>query len=170
MGGFSKIAQLTVKMLRYYLRCGRIHPAKNPDSGYRYYETKRLVPVSKIRTYLNMGFSTAAIRKMLDAPDNTWRFTAKILEPKQELKRIKKTALFTFYREAVKNHEFNQLFLNNAVRGGTVGLVGEHTLNQDDVAAILKYSHKTVLKIISNGNLQVIFSRQEILYYKGTLD
>lgn len=112
IGDFSKMAQVTTKMLKYYEQCGLIEPAQiEQSSGYRYYDVEQLIPVSKIRTFLDMGFSTDEIKEMLNAEDNTDRFNCKIKELQKEFEENRrKTALLSFYREAVKNHEFNQKY------------------------------------------------------------
>lgn len=112
IGEFSKMAQVTTKMLKYYEQCGLIEPVQTEQSsGYRYYGVEQLIPVSKIRTYLDMGFSTVEIKEMLNAEDNTARFDNRIEELKKELEENKrKVALLSFYKEAVKKNEFNQLY------------------------------------------------------------
>ena len=112
IGDFSKMAQVTTKMLKYYEQCGLIEPAHiEQSSGYRYYDVEQLIPVSKIRTFLDMGFSTDEIKKMLNSEDNTERFQRKIEELQKEVEESqRKTALLSFYKEAVKNHEFNQKY------------------------------------------------------------
>jgi len=112
IGDFSKMAQVTTKMLKYYEQCGLISPVYTEESsGYRYYSVEQLIPVSKIRAFLDMGFSTAEIKEMLDAEDNTERFNCRIEELQKELEENKrKAALLAFYKEAVKNHEFNQQY------------------------------------------------------------
>ena len=112
IGDFSKMAQVTTKMLKYYEQCGLIEPAEiEQSSGYRYYDVEQLIPVSKIRTFLDMGFSTDEIKEMLNVDDNTERFDRKIEELQKELEENqRKTALLSFYKEAVKNHEFNQKY------------------------------------------------------------
>ena len=58
-----------------------------------------------------MGFSTDEIKEILNADDNTERFDKKIKELQKELEENRrKTALLSFYKEAVKNHEFNQKY------------------------------------------------------------
>lgn len=112
IGDFSKMAQVTTKMLKYYEQCGLIKPAEiEQSSGYRYYDVEQLIPVSRIRTFLDMGFSTDEIKEMLNAEDNTERFERKIEELQKELEESRrKTALLSFYKEAVKNDEFNQKY------------------------------------------------------------
>ena len=112
IGDFSKMAQVTTRMLKYYEQCGLIEPVKiEQSSGYRYYGVEQLIPVSKIRTYLDMGFSTAEIKEMLNAGDNTERFDRKMEELRKEFEENRrKMALLSFYREAVKNREFNQKY------------------------------------------------------------
>lgn len=112
IGDFSKMAQVTTKMLKYYEQCGLIEPAQiEQSSGYRFYSVEQLIPVSKIRTYLDMGFSTTEIKEMLSAEDNTERFDRKIEELQKELEENnRKTALLSFYKEAVKNYGLNQKY------------------------------------------------------------
>lgn len=99
-------------MLKYYEQCGLIEPTGiETSSGYRYYDVEQLIPVSRIRTFLDMGFSTDEIKEMLNAEDNTGRFERKIEELQKDLEENRrKTALLSFYKEAVKNHEFNQKY------------------------------------------------------------
>lgn len=99
-------------MLKYYEQCDLIEPARiEQSSGYRYYDVEQLIPVSKIRTFLDMGFSTDEIKVMLNADDNTERFERKIEALQKELEENhRKTALLSFYKEAVRNHEFNQKY------------------------------------------------------------
>jgi len=110
IGDFSKMAQVTTKMLKYYEQCGLIKPVKiEQSSGYRYYGVEQLIPVARIRAYLDMGFSTSEIKEMLNAGDNTERFNCKIAELQKEIEENeRKMALLSFYKEALKNHEFNQ--------------------------------------------------------------
>ncbi len=112
IGDFSKMAQVTTKMLKYYEQCGLIEPMQtDQSSGYRYYSVEQLIPVSKIRTYLDMGFSTAEIKEMLDSEDNTEHFDHKMEVLQKELEEnTRKAALLAFYKEAIKNHEFNQQY------------------------------------------------------------
>ena len=110
IGEFSKMAQVTTKMLKYYEQCGLLEPVNiDPGSGYRYYGVEQLIPVSRIRTYLDMGFSTAEIKEMLDKEDNTEQFNRKMAALETELRENeRKMKLLAFYNEATKTHEFNQ--------------------------------------------------------------
>ncbi|MFA7205900.1 MAG: MerR family transcriptional regulator [Saccharofermentanales bacterium] len=109
---FSKMAQVTTKMLKYYEQCGLIKPAyTEPSTGYRYYDVEQLIPVSKIRTYLDMDFSTVEIKEMLNAEDNTRRFEMKLEELSRKIEdERRKMELLSFYKDAVKGHEFNQKY------------------------------------------------------------
>ncbi len=106
------MAQVTTKMLKYYEQCGLIEPALiEQSSGYRYYDVEQLIPVSRIRTFLDMGFSTDEIKIMLSAEDNTERFIRKMEQIEQELENSqRKLSMLSFYKDAVKNHEFNQKY------------------------------------------------------------
>lgn len=105
IGEFSKMAQVTTKTLKYYEQCGLLEPVKiDPSSGYRYYGVEQLIPVSRIRTYLDMGFSTPEIKEMLEKEDNTEQFNRKMAALQKELAESeRKTTLLSFYKEATKN-------------------------------------------------------------------
>ena len=49
IGDFSKMSKVTIKALRYYEKEGLIVPAYiDENNGYRYYESKQLIDISKI--------------------------------------------------------------------------------------------------------------------------
>lgn len=66
IGDFSKLAQVSVRMLRYYEKQGLLTPAKVEGSnGYRYYTAAQLEEVGKIKKLQSMGFSLTIIKEII---------------------------------------------------------------------------------------------------------
>lgn len=66
IGEFSKIAQVSIKTLRYYDQMGLLRPAHiNRYNGYRYYELSQLVQLNRILAFKDLDFSLEQIRELL---------------------------------------------------------------------------------------------------------
>ena len=62
IGEFSKLSQISIRMLRHYDEIGLLHPKKvDIDTGYRLYEEEQLFTAGKISAYRSMGFGLTAI-------------------------------------------------------------------------------------------------------------
>jgi len=86
IGEFSKMAQVSPKMLKYYERCGLIRPVQIAEkTGYRYYDTDQLILVSRIRILMDMGFSTSEVGDILNSHDTASYFSYKIDELKKKI-------------------------------------------------------------------------------------
>ncbi len=67
IGEFSKITQVSVRMLRYYDENKLLIPAKiNMDTGYRMYSNSQIVILNRILFLKNLGFSVNEIRSFLE--------------------------------------------------------------------------------------------------------
>ncbi|HKJ26988.1 MAG TPA: GyrI-like domain-containing protein [Anaerolineales bacterium] len=67
IGEFSKIAQVSVKTLRYYDRYGLLKPAWiDRYNGYRYYHIEQLANLNRILALKELGFSLEQIQKILE--------------------------------------------------------------------------------------------------------
>ena len=67
IGQFSRLCQVSARMLRHYDRRGLLHPARTgSENGYRYYETDQLARVHKIETLKGYGFSLTEIGVLLE--------------------------------------------------------------------------------------------------------
>ena len=70
IGEFSKLSQISIRMLRHYDEIGLLHPKKvDIDTGYRLYEEEQLFTAGKISAYRSMGFGLTAIAGLLHEPD-----------------------------------------------------------------------------------------------------
>lgn len=66
IGDFSKIAQVSIKTLRYYDTLGLLSPAHiDRYSGYRYYELSQLVTLNRILALKDLDFSLDQIKELL---------------------------------------------------------------------------------------------------------
>lgn len=67
IGEFSKLTQVTVRMLRYYDEMGLLKPAKIDSlTGYRMYSSEQILVLNKIIYLRDSGFSVAEIASTLD--------------------------------------------------------------------------------------------------------
>ncbi len=66
IGDFSKLAQVSVKTLRYYAQLGLLEPVwVDRYSGYRYYKLEQLPRLNRILALKDLGFSLEQIQGML---------------------------------------------------------------------------------------------------------
>lgn len=66
IGDFSKLAQVSVKALRYYGKLGLLRPAWiDRFTGYRYYTLDQLPRLNRILALKDLGFSLEQIRQLL---------------------------------------------------------------------------------------------------------
>ena len=66
IGEFSKLTQVSVRMLRYYDETGLLKPEKIDDkSGYRYYSAKQIVQLQKIILLRDLDFPVNEINECL---------------------------------------------------------------------------------------------------------
>lgn len=93
IGDFSKLARVSIRMLRHYDEIGLLEP-KVTDSftGYRYYDEEQLPVVEQIVSLKNMGFSLGVITEILSNysdPDKLEEFLkVKYAEVKVESEEI----------------------------------------------------------------------------------
>lgn len=67
IGEFSKLTQVTIRMLRYYDETGLLKPAYiDPWTGYRMYSTEQLPRLNKIIYLRDSGFQVTEIAKLLE--------------------------------------------------------------------------------------------------------
>lgn len=66
IGEFSKVAQVSGRLLRYYDEIGLLHPVHTDESGYRFYSAKQLPRLNRILALKELGLSLDQIKRMLD--------------------------------------------------------------------------------------------------------
>lgn len=68
IGAFSKIAKISVRMLRHYDQIGLLKPAYiDTSSGYRSYSIDQLARLNRIIFLKDIGFSLNEVNKMIDS-------------------------------------------------------------------------------------------------------
>lgn len=68
---FSKLVRVSARMLRYYDRCGLLHPAEiDKFTGYRLYSAAQLPIASRIAALRDMGFGIEEIEQILPHYDD----------------------------------------------------------------------------------------------------
>ena len=67
IGEFSKIAQVSGRLLRYYNEIGLLKPARiDPETGYRYYSAEQLPRLNRILALKDLGLSLDQIARLLN--------------------------------------------------------------------------------------------------------
>lgn len=105
IGDFSKLARISIRMLRHYDDIGLLTPAcTDRFTGYRYYSEDQLPLAGWINALKDMGFGLAAIREILNVCDNLEEFSAYL-----KLKRIE-------LQEQAEEANRRLLFLETALK------------------------------------------------------
>ena len=72
IGEFSKLTQVTVRMLRHYDQTGLLKPAQiDPMTGYRMYSVEQIPVLNKIIYLRDSGFQVSEIKEALHAENPT---------------------------------------------------------------------------------------------------
>lgn len=88
IGEFSKLTQVSVRMLRYYDETGLLKPAKtDPLTGYRLYSAEQIPALNKILFLRDTGFQTAQITDAVKHWENDF-ITRQLEQKKSELHGI----------------------------------------------------------------------------------
>lgn len=83
IGEFSKLAQVSIRMLRYYDELGLLRPAYiDKSTKYRLYDASQLEPIQKITLLRDLGFKVEEIGDALNNWDSS--FIRSIFAAKQE--------------------------------------------------------------------------------------
>lgn len=66
VGDFSRIAQVSIRLLRYYAEVDLFHPAYiDPQTGYRYYQAEQLRELNKILALRDLGLTLEQIKRCI---------------------------------------------------------------------------------------------------------
>lgn len=99
IGEFSKLTQVTIRMLRYYDETGLLKPAKaDPWTGYRMYSVEQIPVLNRIKYLRDSGFQVSEISAILNNEFSTLteeeldrksaEIQKRILEDREKLHRI----------------------------------------------------------------------------------
>lgn len=88
IGDFSKLSQISIRMLRHYDDLGLLPPAStDPFTGYRYYSEEQLLTANRIQSLKDMGFPLAEIRSLLSFYDTPQQLLPYLLQQKERLRQ-----------------------------------------------------------------------------------
>ncbi|RDU24042.1 MerR family transcriptional regulator [Anaerosacchariphilus polymeriproducens] len=90
IGEFSKLTQVSIRMLRYYDETGLLKPAKiDPFTGYRFYSVEQIPILHKIIFLRDTGFNVAEILDALHNWDDNF-ITQQLINKKQSIQELMK--------------------------------------------------------------------------------
>ena len=73
IGDFSKLGQVSVRMLRHYDQLGLLNPDQiDKFTGYRYYAVEQLARLNRILFFKDLGFSLQQIKELLLIRSSQW--------------------------------------------------------------------------------------------------
>ncbi|HHX71048.1 MAG: MerR family transcriptional regulator [Miniphocaeibacter sp.] len=95
IGEFSKLSNITIKMLRHYDEIGLLKADKvDENTNYRYYSAKQLEKAAKITIYKDLGFSLKKIKSLIDSEHKEEElltyYKLRIEEIKEEQEKLEK--------------------------------------------------------------------------------
>lgn len=86
IGEFSKLTQISIRMLRHYDELGLLIPAyTDPTSGYRFYTAQQLTRLNRIRALQDLGLSLEQIGGLLTDDLSPAEFRAMLLLKQAEV-------------------------------------------------------------------------------------
>jgi DNA-binding transcriptional MerR regulator len=88
IGEFSKIAQVSGRLLRYYEEIGLFSPIyTDKDTGFRYYSAEQMPELNRILALKDLGLSLDQIRRLLDDQISIDEMQGMLLLKKAEIER-----------------------------------------------------------------------------------
>ncbi len=88
VGEFSRLAQVSRRLLRYYDEVGLLNPAHiDPLTGYRYYNAEQLAHLNRILVLKDLGLSLAQIRGTMQTTLSAEEMQGMLLLKKSEIER-----------------------------------------------------------------------------------
>jgi DNA-binding transcriptional MerR regulator len=116
VGEFSRLAQVSKRLLRYYDEIGLLKPSRiDPDTGYRFYSAEQLAPLNRILVLKDLGLSLDQIQRILRDFISTEELQGMLLKKAEierqmqaELQRIQQIeSRLHAIRNAEANHPLN---------------------------------------------------------------
>lgn len=88
VGEFSRLAQVSKRLLRYYDEIGLLKPVRiDANTGYRYYSAEQLAELNRILVLKELGLSLDQIRRMLNDHVSTEEMQGMLLLKKVEIEQ-----------------------------------------------------------------------------------
>ena len=97
IGEFSRIAQVSGRLLRYYDTIGLLSPEyTDPQSGYRYYSAHQLSRLNRILVLKELGLSLEQVAQLLDQHTSTDQMRGMLTLRKAQIERTVQEELARF--------------------------------------------------------------------------
>ena len=88
IGEFSRIAQVSGRLLRYYDEIGLLSPDfTDPQTGYRYYSAHQLPRLNRILVLKELGLSLEQVARLLDQQTSTEEIRGMLTLRKAQIER-----------------------------------------------------------------------------------
>lgn len=98
IGDFSKVAQVSGRLLRYYDEIGLFTPAHTDSStGYRYYTAEQLPELNRILALKNLGMSLDQIKRMIQDQVSTEEIRGMLLLKKSQIEQNLRDEIFRLH-------------------------------------------------------------------------
>jgi DNA-binding transcriptional MerR regulator/effector-binding domain-containing protein len=120
IGEFSKIAQVSGRLLRYYDELGLLQPVRiDQETGYRYYSAHQLPQLNRILALKELGLTLDQIARLLEGKVSTDEIRGMLLMKKAQIEQTVREELLRFrYIES----RIAQIDRDGALRGDDVVL------------------------------------------------
>ncbi len=97
IGEFSKIAQVSGRLLRYYDELGLLKPVRiDRETGYRYYSVKQLPRLNRILALKELGLTLDQIARLLDGSISTAEIRGMLIMKKAQIEQTVREELMRF--------------------------------------------------------------------------
>ncbi len=97
IGEFSKIAQVSGRLLRYYDEIGLLSPEyTDPQTGYRYYSAKQLSHLNRVLVLKDLGLSLEQVARLLDQNISTDEIKGMLTLRKAQIERVVEEEMIRF--------------------------------------------------------------------------
>jgi DNA-binding transcriptional MerR regulator/effector-binding domain-containing protein len=119
VGEFSRLAQVSKRLLRYYDEIGLLKPVHtDPMTGYRYYKAEQLPHLNRILALKDLGLSLDQIQRVLHDNISTDEMQGMLLLKKAEVEQQLQTEL-----QRIRNIESRLTFIRNSETGKPLDVV-----------------------------------------------
>ena len=110
IGEFSKIAQVSGRLLRYYDEIGLLKPQHiDKWTGYRYYTAEQLPRLNRILALKELGLSLEQIQQLLDEDIDTERIRNLYLERKAQIEELLRDELARLQQVQLRLNQLDSL-------------------------------------------------------------
>jgi DNA-binding transcriptional MerR regulator len=97
IGEFSKIAQVSGRLLRYYDELGLLQPVRiDPETGYRYYSAQQLPQLNRILALKELGLTLDQIARLLAGNVSTDEIRGMLMMKKAQIEQTVREELMRF--------------------------------------------------------------------------